>query len=105
MSRRLLIILGVFFAQSAFTAYAQLRIVQYNCGQVKPDLHTILEQIGNEQVNGVAKPIDIMTIEEQNNQTDVNEVRDVLNGIYGAGTYVAAPYTGTSSGGGLPGMV
>lgn len=99
------IVLGLFLFVCARTTPAQLRIVQYNAGAVKPGLSTILEQIGHESVNGVAKPIDVLLVQEQASATDVANMAAALNGIYGAGTYAAAPYTGFSSGGGLPGMV
>jgi hypothetical protein len=90
---------------SAALAHGQLRIVQYNLGDVKPGLSTVLEQIGKEKVNGVAKPLDIIIAEEQDNAASVANLAATLNTIYGAGTYVAAPYVGISSGGGLPSIV
>src|SRR5690242_11809854 len=76
---------------------AQLRIVQYNTGVVKSGLSTVLQQIGNENVGGVARPIDILVVEEQPDPAAVNNLAATLNGIYGPGTYTAAPYTGNSS--------
>jgi endonuclease/exonuclease/phosphatase (EEP) superfamily protein YafD len=98
-------ILGIVPLACALRASGQLRIVQYNAGAVKPGLSTILEQIGHESVNGVAKPIDVLLVQEQASASDVAAMAATLNTIYGAGAYAAAPYTGFSSGGGLPGMV
>jgi hypothetical protein len=86
-------------------ARGQMRIVQYNSGAVKPGLTTVLDQIGHETVNGVARPIDMMVVEEQQDAAMVQNLVSTLNGIYGPGTYAAAPYVGVTSGGGLPSIV
>jgi hypothetical protein len=97
-------------AASAGLASAQLRIVQYNTtGEVRAGFETdfanVFRGIEKEVVNGISKPVDILTIQEAASQAEVNSVRDQLNAIYGAGTYVSASLQGTTSGGGLPGMV
>src|SRR4051794_13886087 len=89
----------------ASVARGQMRIVQYNAGAVKPGLTTVLDQIGHENVNGIARPIDMMVVEEQQDAAMVQNLVSTLNGIYGAETYVAAPYVGATSGGGSPSVV
>ena len=88
----------------AAPALAQLRVVDYNAGAIKPDTAAVLQQIGRERVNGIAKPIDVLLVQEQGPGGPA-AVAALLNGLYGAGTYAAAPLVGDSSGGGRPGMV
>src|SRR5829696_6038390 len=87
---------------STQTASAQLRIVQYNSGVWKTGQDTVYQNIGLEQVNGIAKPLDIMIVEEQTDSASgtaaakatisLNTIVSHLNTLYGAGTYAAAPY-------------
>lgn len=90
---------------SCALSHGQLRIVQYNLGEVKNGTSTVLQQIGNEIVNGIARPIDVLVVEEQADAAAVANLAATMNSLYGAGTYVAAPYVGQSSGSGLPAMV
>jgi hypothetical protein len=84
------------------SAHGQLRIVTYNSSGVhSPQLLTVLQAIGNESVNGVAKKIDVLALQEQdfvgsNTQTIVG----LLNGFYGAGTYARSVTNGDTTGGG-----
>ncbi|MEM8865704.1 MAG: hypothetical protein AAGF31_09210 [Planctomycetota bacterium] len=74
----------------ATVAEAQLRIVAYNTLDPSPeaDLGVVLQAIGEERVNGFAKPIDILALQEQAAPTTTTQaIVDLLNGIYGAGTY------------------
>lgn len=86
------------------TGWGQLRVVQYNAGSVKLGFSTVIEQIGHESVNGIARPIDVLVVEEQS-PSYIETLVDTLNGIYGPGTYQAAPMVGQTAGGGLPLMV
>lgn len=89
---------------------AQLRVVSYNtangdgfkAGQV--GLETVLEAIGDEVVNGFAKPIDVLALQEQTSSSLFTIVAE-LNAIYGAGTYAGAPIAGQTLGAGRPGLV
>ncbi|WP_197531072.1 PEP-CTERM sorting domain-containing protein [Posidoniimonas corsicana] len=88
-------------------ASAQLRVVSWNTnGGARDGTATVLEAIGLEEVNGIAKPIDVLSLQEQSGG-DTQSIVDVLNGIYGAGIYAAAPVptNAQSSGAGLPGLV
>lgn len=89
------------------TSTAQLRVVSYNIngGEVRTGLSTVLEAMGDEQFAGVSKPVDILMLQEMDNLSEVNAVRNLLNSIYGSGTYASAPYVGSSGGAGLPGAV
>ncbi len=75
----------------------QLRVVTYNTansgdnnGPSSPrsGMDVVLEAIGNESVNGIAKPVDVLLLQEQESSaTTTQQIVNLLNGIYGAGTY------------------
>lgn len=77
-------------------AAAQIRIATYNTetafnanGNTNPGLQTVLQGIGNENFNGIGKRIDILSLQEQNNNTGTTtlQVLNMINALYGAGTY------------------
>lgn len=81
---------------SSSAAFAQIRIAAYNTqtafetnGTPLPGLQTVLQGIGNESVNGVAKRIDLLFLTEQNNSTgtSTSQILTMMNNLYGAGTY------------------
>ncbi|QDU89589.1 hypothetical protein Pla175_29810 [Pirellulimonas nuda] len=87
---------------------AQLRIVDWNTGGgARAGVSTVFAAIGQESVGGVAKPIDVLSLQEQTNAAATASFVSVLNSLYGAGTYAAAPIPASagSTGAGLPGMV
>ncbi len=87
---------------------AQLRIVDWNTGGgARAGVSTVFAAIGQESVGGVAKPIDVLSLQEQTNAAATASFVGVLNSLYGAGTYAAAPIPASaqSTGAGLPGMV
>ncbi|QDU89485.1 Endonuclease/Exonuclease/phosphatase family protein [Pirellulimonas nuda] len=87
---------------------AQLRVVDWNTGGgARAGVATVFEAIGQESVGGVAKPIDVLSLQEQTNAAATATFVSVLNGLYGAGTYAAAPIPASaqSTGAGLPGLV
>lgn len=92
------------FAASASAQY--LRVVAYNIeadvnGNTAPNagLYTVLEAIGEQSVNGIARPLDILAMEETTSNTaTVTPIVTALNNYYGAGTYAMATYQGTQSG-------
>jgi hypothetical protein len=99
---------------AAARASAQLRIVDYNIAQNShfnsdpTDLNAILTAIGADVRNGFARPIDVMANQELTiNGSEAAFIVGQLNGIYGAGTYAAAPVpAGVFSGGnGLPSLI
>ena len=84
---------------AARPAHAQLRIVTYNTATADPEggittpragMDIVLQSIGEELRNGIAKPIDVLLLQEQYTMDITTEAFVVLlNGIYGAGTYAA----------------
>lgn len=78
-------------------ALAQLRIVTYNTANgsrvgnnqmPRTGMDLVLAAIGNEVTHGISKPIDALILQEQAApSTTTQGFVDVLNGIYGAGTY------------------
>src|SRR4051812_38117883 len=89
------------------SAQAQLRVVQYNtAGAARTGLADILQAIGAENVNGIAKPIDVLALEEQvSSATTTQAIVDVLNAIFGSGAYARATLDGDTTGGGRPGLI
>lgn len=86
---------------------AQLRIVSWNtAGGPREGIGDILAAIGNESVNGVSRPIDVLSLQEQSSFiTTTQAIVDELNAIYGAGTYVQGLVDGDTSGAGRPGLI
>src|SRR5262249_13786649 len=66
-----------------------LRIATYNIGNgVRSGLDTVLHAIGDQVVNGDARPVDVLALQETDQGlSDVQQVTGLLNGIYGAGAY------------------
>ena len=79
---------------------AQLRVVTYNT-RTNPsltNLSIVLEAIGEESVNGVAKPVDVLLLQEQSSPTGTTQdILDELDSIYGEGVYARGNYAGTPS--------
>ena len=87
-------------------AFGQLRVVQYNVSEVRTGLDTVLSAIGTESREGIARPIDVLTVQEQMSLTgSTQDIVNLLNGIYGAGTYARGTVTGGSTGGGRPAII
>jgi hypothetical protein len=103
---------------AALPATAQLRIVTYNTatGQnpgtqtARPETATVLQAIGVELVGGIAKPIDVLILQEQfTMQLTTQSFVDMLNSIYGEGVYARSSLNGQTSDSlaraGRPGLV
>ena len=86
---------------------AQLRIVDYNTTDgPRAGLATVLQAIGEQAVNGFAKPIDVLSLQEQSSSaTTTQAIVDLLNGYNGAGTYARATLDGGTNGAGRPGLI
>jgi hypothetical protein len=97
---------------------AQLRIVSYNTltganpgvQTARPAAATVLEAIGLQAVNGIAKPIDVLLLQEQfTTEISTQSFVDVLNAIYGPGVYARSTINALTSDferrGGGPAMV
>ncbi len=86
----------------------QLRIVNYNVLNV-PDtaaMTTVLQEIGNQTFAGLARPIDVLLLQEVNNQaSQTQSVLNILNGIYGAGVYARGSLDFPQSGGDRQGII
>ncbi len=94
-------------------ASAQLRIVNWNTtgearsgGPQNVGTIDVLEAIGLETVNGVSRPLDVLSLQEQSGG-DTASIVSALNSLYGSGTYAAAPTPpgAQTSGAGLPGLI
>ncbi len=79
-------------------APAQLRIVTYNTANgtfpsgndasPRAGMDNVLQAIGDEVTNGITRPIDALIFQEHDDpSTTTQEFVNLLNGIYGAGTY------------------
>lgn len=69
-------------------------------------MDVILQAISAETTNGFARPIDVLALQEQTSVSSTTQaIVDLLNGIYGAGTYARGTLDGGTSGAGRPGLV
>lgn len=95
------------FALMPDVTLGQLRIVSYNtAGGPRPGLDVVLVAIGEESVNGIARPIDVLALQEQDSYlTTTTQITNLLNGIYGTGTYARAMIDGLTLGAGRPGLI
>ncbi len=67
---------------------------------------TVLEGIGQETVEGITRPIDVLVLQEQDQlSTTTQAIVDVLNDIYGADTYARGQRSGRTNGGGRGAIV
>ena len=100
--------LEVLELRALLTATTDLRVVAYNIAAdifsqgvtaaPQPAMETVLEGIGNESVQGTARPIDILALEETtSNDLTVAPIVSALNAHYGAGTYAESTYQATST--------
>ncbi len=76
-------------------APAQLRVVCWNThtdgGYLNAGTSTVLEAIGNESVNGIAKAPDILVLQEQSyGYSSANAFVAAMDALYGPGTYARA---------------
>src|SRR4051812_17076127 len=88
------ITLAVASCLGACPALAQLRIATYNIASASNNdaigagMSTVLSAMGSESYNGIARPLDVLTIQETTSQsTTTQQFVNMLNTIYGAGTY------------------
>ena len=80
-------------------AQAQIRVVTYNTlgkptsGQDESEFETILGAIGNKSVNGIAKRVDILGLQEGRLTLSNNtfaDIADSMNSLYGVSSYQTA---------------
>lgn len=110
LNRPLILGLAACAALGASSAEAQLRIANYNLrgdsGTLGAGFDKVLQGIGNDNTVGFAKPIDVLLVQETDAQnTTTQQIVDILNTLYGAGTYARGTVDGATTGGGRPGIV
>ena len=96
----------ILLAASARAQTVTLRIVNYNIAAdvngytaARPGLDTVLEAIGEQNVNGVIQPADVIALEETtSNAATVEPLATTLNAYYGTPLYAASPYQGMEVG-------
>ena len=79
------------------TVLGQLRVVTYNTTPTNDvsRLRRVLSEIGNENVNGISRPIDILALQEQGSQEfETQQVLDILNELYGESIYARCTVNG-----------
>lgn len=100
-------------------ASAQLRIVTWNISDTSagdfsigasPDRRTaaatVFSAIGTESVNGIARQLDILLIQESRGAAQTGQTFvDILNGIYGSGSYARGTVNGVTTGNGTHSIV
>lgn len=81
---------------SAGVCHAQLRIVSYNTARACRDgMSDVLRGIADERRTGVTRPIDVISLQEQDASLTVTQaVADTLNAIYGPGLYARSTLVG-----------
>ena len=86
---------------------AQLRIVSYNTAlKSGAGIDVVLQAIGEESINGIAKPIDILALQEQVSMgSTTQQIVDTLNDLYGQDIYARSSVNGASFGAGRPGLI
>lgn len=84
-----------------------LRIASYNItGDARSGMDTVLRAFGDQVVNGVSRPVDIIALQETDSQaTDTQTIVNLLNTIYGANTYARGNTNGATTGAGTQGIV
>jgi len=91
-------------------AFGQLRVVQYNVSEARAGVDTVLQAIGTESRSGIARPIDILTVQEQMSLSgSTQDLVNLLNGIYGTAQnptpYARGTLQGATTGGGRPAII
>lgn len=76
-------------------ASAQVRIVSWNTatsgGAPHAGTDTVFDALAAEEVNGIARPVDVYVLQEQSvGHTSSDAIVNLLNSTYGAGTYARA---------------
>lgn len=89
-------ILTVLITSLSTAANAQLRIVTYNTLEgPNPGLDTVLEAVGEQSVEGIQRPIDVLLLQEQTSVTGTTQsIVNLLNGIYEPGMYARSQVNG-----------
>ena len=107
------ILLAITLGSWAGRAEAQLRVVTFNTANSssgtsgpRAGMDLVLKAIGDEQRNGISRPIDVLAIQESNAAATTGQAfANQLNAIYGAGIYAASTVNGGSTGSGTQTIV
>jgi hypothetical protein len=102
----LALILGELAVVGSAQTTQPLRVVAYNmeadingATTPLPGFYQVLEGIGEEDVGGNVRPLDILGLEETtSNSTTIQPIVTALNSYYGASTYAMSTYQGTQNG-------
>ena len=86
---------------------AQLRIVSYNPSLSPGEgMDVVLQAIGAESINDIARPVDVLALQEQvSMDSTTQQIVDLLNGLYGPDVYQRSTLDGDTWGAGRPGLV
>ncbi len=105
-------IFGIQLFDANESAQANLRIVSYNIasssggGTPRSGLDTILHGIASEIVDGIARHIDLLAIQEVASQSTTSAiVAGLLNSRYGTNMYATSSLNGATTGAGTQGIV
>jgi endonuclease/exonuclease/phosphatase family metal-dependent hydrolase len=94
---RFALVLFALFVGVAGSAHAQLRMVTYNTrGAPGTGMDIVLKSIGEEQRNGIAKPIDVLMLQETSRASGLPDTQgfvNLLNSMYAGQTYNGEPIT------------
>ena len=107
---RIIVIISFIVVLFSNAAFSEIRVVTYNM-EASDGLSSyageILQAIGNENVNGIVRPIDILALQEMADGgfTIESQIVTALNNIYGAGTYAYSTLNATGDGYEKVGMV
>ena len=93
-------------AAAPLASASYLRVATYNIEadisgftSPRPGMSTVLKGIGDETVNGIQRPLDILTLQETTSNTaTVDPIVTQLNSIYGSGVYARSAFQATQFG-------
>ncbi len=107
---RIILIISFIIVLFGTTAFSEIRVVTYNMKAsdgLSSYADEILQAIGSENINGIARPIDILSLQEMKDGgfTIESQIATALNNIYGAGTYAYSTLNATGDGYEKVGMV
>jgi len=108
MRIRLIICMAcIALVMSVVPVQAQVRVVTYNVANgsgagngivPRTGMDLVLTAMGNESTAGIARPIDILMLQEVDDvTTTVQDFLNIMNGIYGPGTYARGTVLNTST--------
>ncbi len=97
LSGQILWLLPLMILGTATATQAQLRVVSYNTtGPPDASVNIVLRAIGEETRNGIAKPIDVLLLQEQETTSGLPDAQafvNLLNSMYTGQTSLGLPVT------------